>query len=173
MNLTELILCTNNKENFQDIYLKFKNRIDFLTKSFNLDLYQNDLILFLWQLIKKINLSDFKSEEALYSYIHISLKNYCINLYHKYHKNNKVTYNSILTNIEIDKNLSYTNIDNASFIFDELIVGLSDKQKKVITLRYKYCLSDTEIANSLNISRQAVYKNRIAALNKLHNTLCC
>lgn len=38
-------------------------------------------------------------------------------------------------------------------------------------MRYKYCLSDCEIASSLRISRQAVYKNRIAALNKLHKTL--
>lgn len=139
--------------------------------SFNIELYRNDILLFLWQLIKKINISDFKSEQALYSYISISLKNYCINLYNKHHKNNRVTYNSILTDIEIARNFSYNPIDNSSLIFDDLIVNLSDRQKKVITMRYKYCLSDCEIASSLRISRQAVYKNRIAALNKLHKTL--
>lgn len=173
MNLTELITYSKDtNENFEIIYSKFEKKINFWVMSFNIELYRNDLLLFLWQLIKKINISDFKSEQVLYSYIAISLKNYCINIYNKHHKNNRITYNSMLTDIEIDKNFSYNPIENSSLVFDDLIVNLSDKQKKVITMRYKYCFSDCEIARSLNISRQAAYKNRMTALNKLHKTLC-
>ncbi|SMC29110.1 toxin-associated regulator BotR [Clostridium acidisoli DSM 12555] len=172
MNLTELIADSKaNHKYFEIICSKYSKKINFLVKSFNIELYRNDLLLFLWQLIKKINSSDFKSEQALHSYINISLKNYCINLYNKYHKNNRITYNSLLTDIEIDKNFSYNTIDNSSLIFDDLIVNLSEKQKKIIIMRYKYCLTDYEIASSLHVSRQAVHKNRVAALNKLHKSL--
>lgn len=171
MNLTELIICTKeNNKNFEAIYLKFKKKINFLVMSFNIELYKNDLLLFLWQLIKKTNISNFKSEQAIYAYISIALKNHCISIYHNQYKNSKISYNSILTNIEIDKNCSYNYIANSLFVFNDLISNLSEKQKKIITMRYKYCLSDCEIATSLNISRQAVFKNRKAALNKLQKT---
>lgn len=75
MNLTELIAYSKkDNKNFKIIYSRFKKKIDFLVMSFNIELYRNDILLFLWQLIKKINISDFKSEQALYSYISISLK---------------------------------------------------------------------------------------------------
>ncbi|GKX68350.1 sigma factor-like helix-turn-helix DNA-binding protein [Inconstantimicrobium mannanitabidum] len=174
MNLTEMILCSrDNDKNFDDIYFRFKKKIEFLVESFNIKLYKNDVILFLWQLTKKINVSNFKSEQMLQAYISVSLKNYCISIYNKHCKNNKIIYNSVLTNIEIDQNYNDNSIEDSSLAFDDLIINLSDKQKEVITMRYKYCLSDDEIARSLNISRQAVYKNRIAALNKLHETLSC
>lgn len=168
MNLIELLI--HSDKNFEAIYLRFKKKVEFLVVSFRIELYKNDISLFLWRLTKKINTSDFKSEEELYSYISISLKNYCINIYNKQTKNNIIIYNSVLTNIEIDKNYFYNSIDNSSFGFDELISSLSEKQKKVITMRYKYCLSDCEIANCLSISRQAVYKSRKSALSSLQKT---
>ncbi|MCR3761734.1 sigma-70 family RNA polymerase sigma factor [Clostridium felsineum] len=173
MNLCELIVnLKDDNQNFEIIYSRFKKKIDFLIGSFGIGLYKNDILIFFWQLIKKISISNFKYEQALYSYISVSLKNHCINIYNKYHKNNRIIYSSIITNIEIDKNFSYRAIENSSLIFDDLIENLSDKQKKVITMRYKYCFSDYEIASYLSISRQAVHKNRVAALNKLYKTLC-
>ncbi|WP_143317833.1 sigma factor-like helix-turn-helix DNA-binding protein [Clostridium sp. HBUAS56017] len=168
MRLIELLI--NSDKNFDAIYSRFNKKIEFLTMSFQLELYKNDIVLFLWQLTKKINISNFKSEEELYKYISVSLKNYCINIYYKQAKNKNVTYNSMLTNIEIDKKYSCNPMDNSSLAFDELISSLSDKQKKVITMRYKYCLSDCEIANFLSISRQAVYKSRKSALSILEKT---
>lgn len=171
MNLIELLISFNkNNENFEDIYSHFKVKIDFLISSFQIEVYKSDLLSFLWQLIKKINISNFKSEQALYTYISVSLKNHCMNLYSKQSRNNKIIYNSILTNFEIDKNNSCNCMDNSSLIFDDLISKLSENQKKVITMRYKYCFSDCEIANALNISRQAVYKSRKFALTSLQKT---
>lgn len=171
MKLNKRVICSRcSNENFEDIYLKFKKKINFLVMSFNIELYKNDLLLFLWQLIKKTDISNFKSEQALHAYISIALKNHCISIYHNQSKNSKICYNSILTNIEMDKNCSYNYMDNSIFVFSDLISSLSAYQKKIITMRYKDCLSDFEIATSLNISRQAVFKNRRAALNKLQET---
>ena len=170
MSLTEQLVNFNkNNNNFDNIYLLFKKRIDFLILSFHIESYKNDLTLFLWQLLKKIQIDNFSSEKALYSYINVSLKNHCMNIYRKISKE-KITFNSELTDIEIDKSTSYNPIDNSSIIFDDLIASLSDHQKQIITMRYKYCLSDSEIASSLNISRQAVYKNRKLALSKLQKS---
>jgi len=171
MSLTEQLVYfnNNNNNNFDTIYDLFSKRINFLVISFHIESYKNDLTLFLWQLLKKIQLDNFNSDKALYAYINTSLKNCCMNIYRKTSKE-KVTFNSELTDIEIDKSTSYNPIDNSSIIFDDLISNLSDHQKKIITMRYKYCLSDSEIADSLNISRQAVYKNRKLALNKLQKS---
>ena len=75
-----------------------------------------------------------------------------------------------MTDIELEK-YSSANLDNSWLIFNDLIQELTDNQKKIIFLRYGYCFSDKEIADYLNISRQAVYKNRNIALNKITKSL--
>ena len=169
MNLIELINYSNKYNNFDIIYSKFKKQLNYLIHSFNLEIYQNDLLLFLWQLIKKIDCNNFKSEKAIYSYINISLKHCCINFYKKNLKENYILYDSDITNLQIEKNNLSNNFYESNLIFNDLISYLPEKQQKIIYLRYKECLSDSQIASLLNISRQAVHKSRTYALNKLHN----
>ena len=46
---------------------------------------------------------------------------------------------------------------------------LTEKQKYIITLSYLHQMTDTEIAKSLGISQQSVYKTRKIAIKKLRN----
>lgn len=171
--MNSITLDSSSDLDFNIIYTKLEKKIDFLVVSFHIELYKNDILLFLWQLIKKINFSNFNTEKMLYSYMSISLKNYCIKLYNKNIKNNNIIYNSEITNIELDKNsYDHTLLDNSSLIFDDLVSSLPKKQRDILTMRYKYCLSDLEIAQSLHISRQAVHKNRLRALNSLKKIIC-
>ena len=167
MNLSELIKYND----FNKVYLIFKKQIDLLSINFNIEIYKNDIFLFLWNLTKKINTNNFKSEKALYGYIYISLKRYCISIHNKNKHDNVIIYDSNITNIEIEKLKYSQSLNTSSLIFDDLISHLPNKQKKIINMRYKQCLSDSEIASILNISRQAVHKNRCSALNKLHNII--
>lgn len=171
-NLKELIdLFQKDLIDFELVYLNFKDKINYLCYSFNIDNYKNDLLVFLWKITSNIDLTNFKSDICLYSYISKSLKRYCISLYHKEVNNEKIIYSSQMTNIEIDKTSYYSILDNSSFVFESLISNLSKKQRLIIILRYEYCFSDNEIAKELKISRQAVYKIRILALKNLRNEL--
>lgn len=156
---------------FDPIFFYFKPKLNSLSRRFNIAFYKNDLLIFLWQLTSKIDLSKFNCEQALNSYISLSLKRYCISLYHKQVKDNTVMYNSTIANIEIDKDSSYLPIDESLLIFNDLIRNLSETQKNIIILRYAHCFSDNDIANQLNISRQAVCKSRKLALNKIKKSL--
>lgn len=46
---------------------------------------------------------------------------------------------------------------------------LTEKQKNIITLSYLHLMTDTEIAKSLGVTQQAVYKIRKSALKKLRD----
>ena len=46
---------------------------------------------------------------------------------------------------------------------------LTEKQKNIITLSYLHQMTDTEIAKSLGISQQSVYKTRKSAIRKLRD----
>lgn len=48
---------------------------------------------------------------------------------------------------------------------------LTERQKYVITLAYSACELDTEIAQTLEVSQQAVTKTRLLALNKMRKFL--
>lgn len=172
IHLKEL-LSSFQKEvtDFDPVLIYFKSKLNSLSRGFNLDIYKSDLLVFLWQITSNIDLSKFDSDRSLSSYISLSLKRCCISLYHKQVTDKKVMYNSSLTDIELDKNYSYVPTDESLLIFNDLIYNLPQKQKNIITLRYDHCLSDNEIANQLNISRQAVCKNRNLALNKIKKSL--
>lgn len=171
MNLIDIITYYKKTNEFDIVYSEFKKQIRFLIKSFNIELYENDIFLFLWNIIEKIEVDNFNHEKALYTYIYKALKNQCLNIYKKQCKDKVIIYDSSITNNIIDGQSFYNLNDNYNIIFNNLISCLSKNQKKIINLRYKFGLSDIEIADILLISRQAVYKNRKLALSKLQNSI--
>lgn len=46
---------------------------------------------------------------------------------------------------------------------------LTEKQKNVLTLAYQYQMTDTEIAKSLGVTQQSIYKTRKSAITKLRD----
>lgn len=161
----------NNEIEFTPIINYFSKTVNSLSFQFKLNSYEWDINSYLWEVLSKIKVDNFTNDKALYSYIYKSLFTYCLS-----HLNNskkiKIIYNSEVTDLNLDL-LNYSNCYevDSPIIFDNLVSVLSNTQKEIITLRYKYCFSDNEIAEQLNISRQAVHKNRKIALNKLTKSI--
>lgn len=153
---------------FDEVYYFYEKIIFFLAKRFGIQEYQSDLFYDLWIITKNINLEELSSNKDLSCYIYKSLKNYAINYYKKKkNDNNKVIYNSEIASDEIDKTTTCP-FDDSLLIFKDITNHLSSKkQVNIINLRYLKGLSDMEIADKLHISRQAVYKSRLCALNNL------
>lgn len=170
IKLKKIILNYKNKESdFSEIINYFSKTITTLSKKFKISELKWDLNSYLWEVIAKLNVNNFDSDKAIYSYIYRCLYNYCLT---KVKQHNVVMlFDSELTDFTLNTlNYGYSDL-NSTLIFDDLISGLSDKQQLILSLRYKYCLSDNEISNLLNISRQAVCKNRNISLNKLTKCL--
>ena len=161
----------NNIIEFDEIYNYFEKYITTLSLKFKLNLYINDLLIKLWLLCNKIKLINFKSTEQLDCYIKYSLKRTAINLYNTEKRQNRINFNSNI--IELNSNIISNSLhfNDSNIIFDDLISNLTEQKKIIIKLRYKDGLSDSEIAKLINISRQAVYKNRLSALNSIKQTI--
>jgi len=84
-----------------------------------------------------------------------------ITLYKKNENYSFVTYDNDI----LDNSIAY--IQEFPADIEGMISNLTDTQRKIIIYRYKYCFSDTEISELLNISRQAVHRNRTKALDQL------
>lgn len=170
MNLKNIIeLYKNNESNFTDLLTYLKPTIKIILSKYSFKILEEDLITYLWQLISKLDTYKFPNDKALYSYIYISLNNYCKS-YLKNQKKFNIIYDSNITDTQLEKD-SLSELNDSWIIFNNLIQDLPDKQKRIISLRYGYCFSDKEIADYLKISRQAVHKNRTSALNRLTKSL--
>lgn len=165
--LHQLIKHFQKTNEFDEVYHLYEKKIYFLSKSFNIEEYQSDLFYNLWILAKKVDLNKLTDDKSLGFYIFKSLKNYSINYYNKKKLESRVIYNSEVTSIEIDKSTTCP-FDDSHLIFNDMTKHLSsEKQINIINLRYLNGLSDIEIADKLNISRQAVHKSRLCALKTL------
>lgn len=169
--LHHIISYFQKTNNFDEVYYLYEKKIYFLSKSFNIEEYESDLFYNLWIIAKKVDLNKLIDDKSLNLYIFKSLKNYCINYYKKKKQDSRIIYNSEVTSIEIDKNTTCP-FDDSQLIFNDITNQLSsEKQISIITLRYLNGLSDMEIADKLHISRQAVHKGRLCALNTLKHCI--
>lgn len=156
-----------------DSLLKVINRFDPLIKKFARKLdyeeAETDLVISFIQIIKIVNLSKFSKrlEGALVKYICNSLTNRCVDLFRKYvfNKNKELELNLDIIQSEID-------IDSKMFIDDLLNLSILTSQQRLI-LKQSYIseYSDAEIAEMLNISRQAINKTKNRGLQAIRNHL--
>lgn len=75
-------LKNNNKE-FEVIIIHFKNTVNILIRKYNLESHYNDILYHLWNILKKIDLNKFNTENDLHKYISRSLKRYCLDICNK------------------------------------------------------------------------------------------
>ena len=170
INLKNLIkLYKQGEVDLGDLLEPIMPTIKIILSKYSFKILEEDLIYYLWSLIENLNIHNFNNDKALYSYIYVSLNNYCKSILAPKRKFN-ILYDSNLTDIELEK-YSHSNSDNSLLIFNDLIKDLPDKQKKIIDLRYKYCFSDIEISKYLSISRQAVNQTRKRALKSIEKKL--
>lgn len=136
--------------------------------------YEQELICFFISLLKSVDLSKFPLDDSngLSRYICVSIRNKYIEL-SKTQQNE--AYNCFYAKDEktnIFDTLAQTDLYSNPALLTELKDGLaklSKKQKTVLYYRYFCGLSDEEIGNKTNTSRQSVNGTRNRALNKLRN----
>lgn len=145
-----------------DILDKFNPLIKKWSKKLGYEEAETDLIIYVIELINKINLNNFilKNDGAIINYISKSLKYKYINTIKKIidHKIESVEYLDIYNRTEIEENI---------YLKEYIINNFNEKQSKIISYKFFHGYTDIEIGEMLNISRQSVNKNKIKILEKM------
>lgn len=172
-NVYSLVL--DHRKNNPDAILEILNRFDPLLNKLQRNSYYEDmkseLIVFMFNLIDKIPIENenLKKDKYIVSYIHKALKNQYIHINKKHAKGRNTEVSS--EEFYIDNCLGFSYHDDLfTFIhFEEMISHLTELEKKIIEKKYKHGYSNSDRANSRNISRQAVYKTHKRAIEKIKN----
>ncbi len=163
-DLFKLVEMSKNKDDeaLLELILRFKPTIQKFKRQLHYEEAETDLIISLIEIINKIDLKKAKKNEAiLIKYIHSCLNNKKRDLLKQriHHFNEKVEF--VELNLEKIENPQYNNNEDNLFLCD-LLKDLPFCQKRVIVDKFIKGYRDTQIAKTLNISRQAVnrLKNR-------------
>lgn len=171
-NLFQLIKKSQdgNQNCTLEIIKKFSPLINKYSRKLNYDGSETDLIICILETVLHIPIlkdSNMKREECIINYIHISVKRQYIRLSKKYN----VIYNKeIELNTDIIGVYSIENDLNNHLIINQLLDKLPFLQLSIIKDIYLNDISESYIANKLNISRQAVNRTKNRALNSLKKT---
>ncbi len=163
-----IIKFKENNKYFVDILKHFEQTIKSYSYELNYYCGESDIIIFLFNILIKIDLSKFPSEDYIEHYIKRSLKREFIRLKKKSYNEKVILFDSEVVDINlntIDNN--YQDLNDFNFLC--LIDILEPLDKKIIKFRYYNEFSDEEISKFLDISRQAVHKRRLKSLRKLKN----
>ena len=146
---------------FNPLILKYANKLDDHEDA------KSEFTLQLLHIIQKIPLekSNFKDDKFIIAYIKTSIKNHFCLLY-----SNQKKYNSIVNSCVYDQKIKQCNI-NSNLIFYDLIKVLNPKEKIILEQKFLYNYTNTEIANSLNLSRQNIQICIKRALIKLKKNI--
>lgn len=165
--LFELIENSQKGDNtaILSIIEKFNPSIKKYSRKLGYDGADTDLIIDLIKTVKEFKLCsiNLENEGTLVNYLYNSIKYKYIDLMRKYIK---IYNNETELNLDILEDSCTYEIEDNIYI-QTLLNTLPEMQKKIIEDRYIKDLSDSEIANKLHISRQAVNKSRNKALNHL------
>ncbi|WP_291573636.1 RNA polymerase sigma factor [Clostridium sp. UBA4548] len=170
-SLYELVLLhqEGNRDASLAIINKFKPLIKKLSKKLNYEEAETDLVILFIQLLGTIDINKFDEshEGALVKYLFNFLKHRSIDLFRKYvlKPTEELELNLDILKIEVD-------MDTHIFVKELFDMDILTAQQKLI-LKHSYLseYSDSEIAKSLNISRQAVNKTKRRGIEALRNYL--
>lgn len=160
---------SGNSDSELHIITQFELSLNKFARQLNYPEAKTDMTIFLINLIRNIDLSIFNSkcEGKLVNYIYFSIKNKKIDLYRSRLHNIQET--SLNLNIHNPTD-SKIHIDD-SLIIEDFFKVLTPKQKTIMKLKFVYGFKESEIADKLNISRQAVYKTKIKSLSLIRSNL--
>lgn len=130
----------------------------------------NDLVLFIIELVHKIDLRKFSrkgKEHDILSYISKSVSHKYISLSKQKDLDARMYTDN--DNEFLNFASSYDGYDDV--IFFSIISSLTSLQQKVLTYIYYFNYSVSETAQVLKISRQAVNQSKKRAISKLYNDL--
>lgn len=168
---TELLqkstIFQDDKQNFMEILDSFNFKIKYLSYKLKYPEAETDLIIYLFELLKSLDLKKFETDQDLKMYINRCLKNKSIKLFNKIVKGNECI--SFTSETEMLDGIDYENRNDeySDIMFADLISSLRPKQKETIFYKFYLQLSDIEIAKIFKISRQAVHKTQRLALENL------
>lgn len=169
--LTELIKRAIEGDDLalMEIILQFKPLLAKFSEQLNYYCSETDLTIFLIELIKGLNLSDFNdiNDAIIVNLIYKSLCNKKVDLYRK---NKLKSIEECVLIQEITPEKAYMEPETEILIRNALDT-LPKQQKIILVKKYYKGYSDTEIAHCLNISRQAVNRAKNKALEKLRKLL--
>ncbi len=153
-----------DKNKFLDILLKFDPLLNKLQRNSCYEDMKNELTLFLFILLDKIpiELVNLKNDRYIISYIAKSIKYQYIHI-NKIHQNKN--NNTLYLNEDVF-NIGYTE-DLSNIILNDIIKSLTIKEQNVIKNIYLNNKSESEVGRKLGVSRQAIHKTHVRALNKI------
>lgn len=166
------LLCNSqkgDKDSTRDLFLDFYPTIKKLSKKINYEEAETDLIISFLEFIKKINTEKFfyKNNKEIAKFINVFLKNKSVDFFRKY-----VLKQEEFVEINYDLLKDASNLDlNSNIFISELVQKLPLRQRQVIIKKFILEFSDIEIAEQLQISRQAVNSIKRRALNRLKKIL--
>jgi RNA polymerase sigma factor (sigma-70 family) len=171
-SLTSLLLEAKkgNKDSLMEIITIFNPLIRKYGRKLLYDGAESDIILLIIKLIKSYpnpKEESYIQERDIVAYINISVQHEYIRLSKKFSNLKKM---EVELNEDIYLIQSNDNIET-SLLVSELLDKLSIIQKTILTELFFIGSTQTTLAKKLNISRQAVNKNKSKALNKLKNYL--
>jgi RNA polymerase sigma factor (sigma-70 family) len=147
-----------DEEVFSEIYDEFKKLIRMYSSRLGGEDSDQELTVFFVELLHTVDLHKFKPDnsDGVSRYIAVSLRN-------KYIALSKKSQLECIMNTsfeEAENFISFTTDDYSSI--SEALSHLSERQQLIITYKYIYNYTDSEISEILGITRQAVnrLKNR-------------
>jgi len=168
MKLYETILKGyNGDQEATEKYIKmFENSINKHARMLNYDEAKTDLIISMIEQMGSIlkALPVDADDPLIIYYIVRKLRYTRIDLFRK----NRVRKFEIIPT-EMIEEISVDSSDSTLLFFHDLIKVLNPKQKMIMIMRYIDNCSDEEISKELDISRQAVHKQRTKALSILRD----
>ncbi len=171
-NLKNLVVDAkkDNKDALMEIINIFMPLIKKYSRKLLYDGAESDIIILLIKIIKAypISKSDNNIEDKdIIAYVNISVKHEYIRLSKKFSRlaNMETELNEDIYLIKADDN-----IEN-ELLINDLLDKLSAIQKTILKELFLIGCTQTALAKKLNISRQAVNKNKVKALNKLKSYL--
>ena len=158
----------HNQDSLAEIISRFSPLIRKYSYSLNYEDAESDLVVSMIQLI--YDMPVFNNDGQAVQYISKSMNHAYIKLLKGLIQRRE---NEILYDPDTFKNLQRLSESGDEKDLDILsaLEQLTHNQKWVIKYKFFYMLPDKEIMKRLNISRQAVYKNKINALKKLREIL--
>lgn len=155
---------SGDKESLEYLIFKFDPIINSISRKLNMDCAKTDMVIFFIKLIKGMKIENIQnlSDGALVKYIEIALRRKYIKMNKKY-SIIEVELNDVFTSHHDE----YTEIEFKIFLDEiENKKVINKKQNYVLLKKYFNLNTDQEIADELEISRQAVNKiNRLAIKN--------
>lgn len=152
-----------DKASFNMLNCEFEKLIFCYARKLGGEDYLEELRSALIRILYEINTERFKRDDSdsVKRYIAVVLRNKYIAL-----SNEKQKYEKIELG-RVEDIYTYTVKYDEHIMIKDMLNLLSNKQRQIITYKYIYGYSDIEIAKYLNISRQAVNRLKIRAINAI------